>query len=108
MKINEIITKELLERYQYRVRPAVKRYVHRPIRKPAQTTPKAINRPAPKTQLVINRRPAPNTQTTGLNPKINMLDGPNFQLNNRNIKPEYTDKEIQLAMKSRNNEKRSF
>ncbi len=117
MKINEIITKELLERYRYKHRPVARKYVAPKIapRRPASahrkqaTSPKNVAKPAPKMAPVINRQSmAPTNQTTGLNPKIDLTKGNNFQLNNHNIRPELTDKEIEMAMQSRNNDKRSF
>ena len=106
MKINEIITKELLERYRYKHRPVARKYVAPKIapRRPAPS-PKIVVRPAP----VINRQSMASTnQTTGLNPKIDLTKGYNFQLNNRNIRPELTDREIEMAMQSRNKDNTSF
>ena len=109
MKINEIITKDLLERYRYR-RPVARRYVAPKIapRRPVPS-PKIVVRPAPKIAPVINRQSMASTnQTTGLNPKIDLTKGYNFQLNNRNIRPELTDREIEMAMQSRNKDNTSF
>ena len=115
MTISEIITTELLERYQIRHRPTARRYVSLVAkRRPAPTTrkaassPKIVARPALKIAPVIRPPMLPNSQTTGLNPKIDVTKGHNFRLDNFNLKPEFTDKQIEIVMKSRKNEKRSF
>ena len=106
MKISEIITEELLERYQYRRRPTSRRYLPKTVahRAPPQ---RVIARPA--TKITPGKNPVlPNSQTTGLNPKVDVTNGHNFKLDNFNLKPEFTDREIEIAMKSRNNDKRVF
>ena len=101
MKIKEIITDELLERYQCRRRSVARRAAHRPIVRSA-FTPKPVKVPAhrvlqqqtikrPVTQRAkpVKKPMVPKSQTMGLNPKIDSMKGPNFKLDDRNILPQF-------------------
>jgi hypothetical protein len=98
MKIKEIITDELLERYQYRRRSVARRAAHRPIVRSA-VTPKPVKAPAHR---VLQQQPMKRSvtqpvkkpsiskiRTMGLNPKIDSMNGPNFKLDDRNILPQF-------------------
>ena len=114
MKINEVLTTELLEKfYRYQGKPLTRSYAPRMAnrrttstpRKSAQS-PKIIARPtvAPVIKKTVNKSILPKNQ----NSYLDFTMGNNFKLNDRNIKPELTDKEIQSAMRARNNDRRTF
>ncbi len=100
MKIKEIITDELLERYQYRRRSVARRAAHRPIVR-SVVTPKPVKVPV---RRVLQQQPmkrsvtqpvkpvrtsmVSKSQTTGLNPKVDPMKGPSFKLDDRNIMPK--------------------
>ena len=98
MKISEIITDELLERYQRHrvairaaqrpiVRPLVARVLAKPVTAPARRLQQPIKRPVTQPTKPV-RKPQ---QTTGLNPKIDVAYGPNFKRDNINPIPPMTD-----------------
>ena len=84
--------------------PVRRRIAVRPIRRvPIQRPPKNLTRkpviaPARRLQQPIKRPVTQPTkpvrkpqQTTGLNPKINPMNGPDFKLDDRNIIPKNSD-----------------
>ena len=95
MKINEIITKELLERYRNK-HPMVRRYAHK---KPpvAPHTIKPFYPPKPASIAPKPVTKTPNPLTTGSNPTVDMMKAPNFKLNDRNIRPEFTELDKKIA-----------
>lgn len=45
------------------------------------------------------------SQTSGINPKIDIQNGPDFKLKDRYVMPELSDKEIEIEMKKKPNGK---
>jgi len=113
MKISELLSEqeliELFEGYVYRRQLKISPLqIRRPVRRIVNKSPKA-RLPTIRPDLKAVKQPITSkSQTTGLNPKIDPINGFNFRLNQTNVKPEFTDKEIEIEMKSRNNNKRSF
>ena len=57
-------------------------------------------------EIITHKDQSVITKPTELNPKIDKLNGPDFKLNNKNIRPVFTEKDIQMAMQSKNDKKR--
>ena len=85
MKINEIISPELLERYYYkRRRPLVTR---RPVVKSRGRVTNPIQKKVSQPTRIISPR-----LTQGVNPKVDIMNAPNFKLDNHNVFPEILPK----------------
>ena len=101
MKINEIITDELLERYQSRIRHAVvRRTVPRPIIRSIATPkpvpgPKSLPKPKPLLNPFKKSLVAP-SQTKGINPNKDITKGPDFKLDQFNPIHPMTDIEKKI------------
>jgi hypothetical protein len=100
MKIKEIITAELLERYQYRLKPVVaRRYVSRPAPRRPVASAKPITKllplpkpkPLPARPQSAKKQMVAASQTKGLNPKIDIQNGSDFKLDNFNPMSPMTD-----------------
>ena len=99
MKINEVITSEMLARYQYSRRPIARKPLRMPIVRPVMA-PKPLPRPKPLAPLP-KPKPVRNSkvhasQTRGLNPRIDVTKGPGFKLDNTNIIAPVTDLDKKL------------
>jgi hypothetical protein len=109
MKISEIITAELKQKLDERYYP--RRVLHTPLRRRLHA-PTSVARALPKTQPVkvparrnLKQQPikrpvtqpvkpvrtsmVSKSQTKGLNPSIDLMKGPNFKLDDRNILPQF-------------------
>jgi hypothetical protein len=109
MKISEIITAELKQKlderyYPRRVTPLRRRlHAHKsvpralpkpqPIKAPARRNLKQqpIKRPVTQPLKSLKKPVISKSQTIGLNPKIDPMNGPNFKLDDRNIMPKNSD-----------------
>jgi hypothetical protein len=111
MKISEIITAELKqkldERYYSRrvLHTLLRRRLHaptsvaralpkpQPVKAPARRNLKQqpIKRPVTQPVKPVRTSMVSKSQTKGLNPKIDPMNGPNFKLDDRNIMPKNSD-----------------
>lgn len=66
-------------------------------RRPAPHTIKPFYPPKPASIAPKPVTKAPNPLTTGSNPTVDMMKAPNFKLNDRNIKPEFTELDKKIA-----------
>ena len=82
---------EVAEGYRYR-RPLAKRSPARTLSRPTQRRPPKPASIAPKPVTKT-----PNPLTTGSNPTVDMMKAPNFKLNDRNIRPEFTELDKKIA-----------
>lgn len=98
MKITEVITSEMLARYQYSRRPIPRKPLRMPIVRPVMAP-----KPFPRTKPLAKPLPKPvrnskvhASQTRGLNPRIDVTKGPGFKLDNTNIIAPVTDLDKKL------------
>ena len=73
--------------------PVRRRMAVRPIRRvPIQRPPRnLIRKPVIAPAKPVKKPMVSKSQTTGLNPKIDPMNGPNFKLDDRNIMPKNSD-----------------
>jgi hypothetical protein len=86
--VDNYSSSDVYEGYPVRRRMAVRPIRRVPIQRPPRNLiKKPILAPAKPTKKPMVSK----SQTTGLNPKINTMNGPNFKLDDRNIMPKNSD-----------------
>ena len=108
--VDKYATNDVDEGYVYR-RPFARRRYAMPTRGGLAGTFK--RKPAPKVpvkpfpirpeQTPVNKTKISPSQTSGLNPKIDIQNGPDFKLKDRYVMPELSDKDIEIEMKKKPN-----
>jgi len=81
---------DVYEGYPVRRRMTVRPIRRVPIQRPARNL---MKRPLTQPAKPVKKPMVSKSQTTGLNPKIDPMNGPNFKLDDKNILPKNSDKE---------------
>ena len=108
--VDKYVANDIDEGYVYR-RPFARRRYPMPTRSgPARTlkrkpAPKVPVKPFPirPAQTPVNKTKISPSQTSGLNPKIDIQNGPDFKLKDRYVMPELSDKDIEIEMRKKPN-----
>jgi hypothetical protein len=111
--VEKYVANDIDEGYVYR-RPFARRRNPMPTRSGSARTLKrkpALKMPVKpfpirSEKASVNKTKIPPSQTSGINPKIDIQNGPDFKLKDRYVMPELSDKDIEIEMKKKPNGRR--